>query len=278
MIKYAEDSSEDELLHSGSRRHPRDEVAYDDASDYDVLDDEAQSGADDDDDDEDDDSNSGSPSDSPNRGAEKNDVNKKARVGIIRHKKVATIRQDNHSRRRSTGASQAVDLNPDNRSRSCEMGCKHGETLFRYHVRCLSTYKEIYGDILVKQKYVVPWSKDWPDEMWGLRLGNVVKMIRSGKRYQSHEKELTALGFVFLRQTHAIGWELTKLALETYKTIHHNFLVPRRFKIPDNSNDWPAETWGMKLGISVHNIRDRGCYSAHRDELVQLGFQYKMSR
>ena len=277
MIKYAEDSSDDEYLHSGSRRHPRDEVAYDDASDYDVLDDEAESGADDDDDD--DESNLGLQSHSTEGRAEINNVDKKVRLGIIGHKKVATLRQDNHSIRRTRAkVSQAVDLNPDNLSRSCEMECKHGETLFRYHVRCLSTYKEIYGDMLVKQQYVVPWSKDWPDEMWGLRLGALVNSIRCGKVYQNHEKELTALGFVFSRQRQDIGWELTKLALETYKTIHDDLLVPYKFKIPDNSNDWPAATWGINLGSFVNNIRHSGTYFAHRDELIELGFQFRASR
>ena len=276
MIKYAEDSSDDEHLHSGSRRHPRDEVAYDDASDYDVLDDEAESGADDDDDDDDDESNLGLQSDSTDGRAEINNANKKVRLGIIGHKKVATIRQDNHSIRRTRAkVSQAVDLNPDNLSRSCEMGCKHGETLFRYHVRCLSTYKEIYGDMLVKEKYVVPWSKDWPVEMWGLRLGGLVNQIRCKKAHQSHEKELTALGFAFSRR---IGWEIVKLALETYKTIHDDLLVPQKFEIPDNSNDWPAATWGIKLGTSVNNIRHQGSHSAHRDELIQLGFQFAALR
>ena len=276
MIKYAEDSSDDEHLHSGNRRHPRDEVAYDNASDYDVLDDEAESGADDDDDDDDDESNLGLQSHSTEGRAEINNVDKKVRLGIIGHTKVATIRQDNHSVRRIRAkVSQAVDLNPDNLSRSCEMGCKHGETLFRYHVRCLSTYKEIYGDMLVKEKYVVPWSKDWPVEMWGLRLGGLVNQIRNKKQYQSHEKELTALGFAF--SSH-IGWEIVKLALETYKTIHDDLLVPYKFKIPDNSNDWPAATWGIKLGYFVNNIRHCGIYSAHRDELIQLGFQFAALR
>ena len=193
------------------------------------------------------------------------DVKDNMRTREVVRSEVAILRQERRHTRSSTGASQPVDLNPDNLSRAYQMECKHGETLFRYHVRCLSTYKEMYGDTLVKQGYVVPWSKDWPDEMWGLRLGGLVKTIRSGKQYQNHEKELTALGFVFSRQRHATSWELTKLALETYRTVHHNLLVPEKYKIPDNSNDWPAETWGMNLGASVQNIRQGGTYSAHRD-------------
>lgn len=73
----------------------------------------------------------------------------------VRHRKIATLKQDKRLTRCSTGASQAVDNNPDNHSRTSKMGCEDGESLFKYHCRCLSTYMEIYSKLRVPQKFVV---------------------------------------------------------------------------------------------------------------------------
>ena len=200
LIKYAEDSSDDEQFNSGKRRHPRDQIDFDDASDYDVVDDNTESDGDDDDDDDDDDSDRSIHDDTTEsvdgRGAS-NDMKNDVHTAIPSCRKVANMEQHKRSTRCNTEASQAVDLNPGKLSRSVKIGCKDGETLFNYHFRCLFAYKEIYGNLLVKQKYVVPWSIDWPEDMWGLKLGNLVSKIRGNSQYKNHTEELTALGFVF---------------------------------------------------------------------------------
>jgi hypothetical protein len=193
----------------------------------------------------------------------------------VRHRKIATLKQDKRLTRCSTGASQAVDHNPDNLSRTSKMGRKDGETFFKYHCRCLSTYKEIYSNLLVPSKFVVPWSKDWPEEMWNLKLGWIVRNIRGGIQYSKYKEELIALGFDFSRRRNNIGWVATKLALETYMSIHGNLQVPKKFRVPHSSLDWPEMTWGIPLGTSVRNIRINLIYVEHRDELIQLGFNFK---
>jgi hypothetical protein len=40
----------------------------------------------------------------------------------------------------------------------------------------------------------------------------------------------------------------------------------------------PADTWGMKLGHNVKNIRARGAYSEHRAKLEELGFVFKKNK
>ncbi len=59
-------------------------------------------------------------------------------------------------------------------------------------------------------------------------------------------------------------------ALDAYKAVHGNLLVPYKFVIPEGDVRFPVETWGMKLGFNVNNIRHRGDYSEHR---VKLGFE-----
>ena len=196
----------------------------------------------------------------------------------VRHKKIATFKQDKRLTRCSTGASQAVDHNPDNLSRNSKMGCKDGESLFKYHCRCLSTYKEIYSNLLVPQKFVIPWSKDWPEEMWDLKLGLTVREIRRKRKYSKYEEELIALGFDFSRQERGHGWVVIKLAFETYMRIYGTLKVPQRFEVPHSSPYWPEATWGIALGVSANNIRSSSSYSENRDELIRLGFSFNRSK
>ena len=304
LIKYAENSSDDDHFNTGKRHHPRDDSVFDDASDYDVHDDAAEPDGDGDDDDDDDDDNDNDDdnddddddddddndddsdeasdgvltSDSIHRRNTSNNNKDDGHTAKVRRKKIATFKQDKRLTRCSTGASQAVDHNPDNHSRTSKMGRKDGETLFEYHCRCLSTYKEIYSNLLVPQKFVVPWSKDWPQEMWDLKLGRKVCDIRVGKQHAIYREELIALGFDFSKRRNVIEWVTTKLALETYKRIYGTLEIPQKFKVPHNSPYWSEATWGIALGVSANNIRSKKCYSEHRDELIRLGFSFNRSK
>ena len=48
----------------------------------------------------------------------------------------------------------------------------------------LLNYKELYGDVLVKTKFIIPDEDDeWPCDLWGMKLGQLVSSIRRGKSY-----------------------------------------------------------------------------------------------
>lgn len=64
----------------------------------------------------------------------------------------------------------------------------------------LKRYKELNGDLFVPQPYVVPdGDKDWPEDLWGLRLGARVNAIRSQGTFvrtnPDRKVELDELGF-----------------------------------------------------------------------------------
>ena len=66
----------------------------------------------------------------------------------------------------------------------------------------LKTFKELNGDLLVPQPFVVPQgSTDWPEETWGLRLGARVNAIRSQGTFINKNPErrtlLDDLGFAW---------------------------------------------------------------------------------
>jgi hypothetical protein len=66
----------------------------------------------------------------------------------------------------------------------------------------LEAYRELYGDLLVPQPFVVPSNTEWPKETWGLRLGARVNAIRSQGTFVNNNPErremLDDLGFVWI--------------------------------------------------------------------------------
>ena len=75
----------------------------------------------------------------------------------------------------------------------------------------LKKYKEVYGDLLVPQPFVVPEGdeKKWPEETWGLRLGARVNAIRSQGTFVNNNPErrklLDDLGFIWSPEKTARG-------------------------------------------------------------------------
>lgn len=66
----------------------------------------------------------------------------------------------------------------------------------------LKRYKELYGDLLVPQPFLVPSdSSEWPESTWGLRLGARVNAIRSQGTFVNTNPErrrlLDDLGFIW---------------------------------------------------------------------------------
>jgi hypothetical protein len=59
----------------------------------------------------------------------------------------------------------------------------------------LETYKKIYGNLSIKRSFVVPSeSTDWPDELWGLKLGESLCNIRFHRACGDHRDELIEMG------------------------------------------------------------------------------------
>lgn len=49
---------------------------------------------------------------------------------------------------------------------------KYGFELVR---SALLKYKEIHGNFLVKQKFLVPSEAAWPENTWGIKLGEILR-------------------------------------------------------------------------------------------------------
>ena len=143
--------------------------------------------------------------------------------------------------------------------------------------RALLTYKSLHGDLLVPKDFLIPNSTDWAEDLCYMQLGVTVYSIRNKACWSTHRAELEEMGFSFDSQSTGHGWEKVKLALLTYKLLHGDLLVPRRFVIP-NGSDWPEDLWGMKLGEAASNIRNKRCYSQYRAQLEEMGFSFDSQR
>ena len=166
--------------------------------------------------------------------------------------------------------------NPLNLVRSVPMGKLSHETQYEFVKRCLLKYKELKGDMLVPAEYSIPWNESYPEEMWGLRLGNSVAHIRSHGYFSAHKDELIAIGFIYSKQKNTFGWDAIKLALETYKKLHGNLSIPQLFIVPSESADWPGVLSGLKLGCILKNIRIQGSYADHHKELAEMGVKWPL--
>jgi hypothetical protein len=123
----------------------------------------------------------------------------------------------------------------------------------------------------VKRHFVVEWNDLWPEDMWGLKLGNVVSRIRAGTVHKDKREELESIGFIFDNQSRVHGWDLIKLALETYKALNGDLLVHQKFVVPTEDARWPSDTWGVKLGTVVRRIRTKNTHADHREEVIAMG-------
>jgi hypothetical protein len=129
----------------------------------------------------------------------------------------------------------------------------------------------------VNALFEVEWNDSWPEDMWGLKLGSVVTEIRRGKRHKDKREELESIGFLFEKQIdpRCHGWDLIKLALETYKALNGDVLVNAPFVVPTKDAQWPSDTWGMKLGSIVNNIRYMNNHADHREDVIAMGIVSK---
>jgi hypothetical protein len=139
----------------------------------------------------------------------------------------------------------------------------------------LVKYKELKGDMLVLRKFIVPTNDiTWPEETWGMKLGNVVHNIRRGNSHVDKRTDLESTGFNYHPQSLSHGYKIVKVALQTYKDLNGDMMVPATFIVLVNDINWHIETWGLELGSVVLVIRRGKSYANKRVDLESFGFNY----
>ncbi|KAF0685959.1 Aste57867_22211 [Aphanomyces stellatus] len=147
-------------------------------------------------------------------------------------------------------------------------------------VQALTIYASLHGDMLVPGKFIVPESEPWPESMHGLTLGRVVRNLRRtfANVPETRRCRLATLGFVWKCTDHQ--WDMKKQALETFKQVHGNLLVPQTFDVPANDPQWPKAVWGYRLGRAVDKLRETaGDLTPDKSEwLTSMGFVWRCRR
>ena len=164
---------------------------------------------------------------------------------------------------------------PSRRNRLLDMGFCFNVPEAKYDIAkvALLHYLMLHGDMKVLASFEVPVdSRDWPNHLWGLKLGMIVRNIRSGDSHADKRDDLLSLGFTF--DTTQARYEIAKTALLNYKRLHGDLLVPWKFEVPSKCEEWPKQTWGLNLGFIVGSMR-RGSYADKHEELLELGFDFE---
>ncbi|CAI5703898.1 hypothetical protein KXD40_002539 [Peronospora effusa] len=145
----------------------------------------------------------------------------------------------------------------------------------------LETFRREFGHCNVQYKFVVPDSENWPQQTRGVRLGAIVANMRCRGDYDvmvNRDKDkLKAIGFVWSPDDER--WSNRILpAFETYSKVYKSGWVPLEFTVPE-SEPWPEQTRGLKLGSIFMKIRQTGSYSSYverdRDRLDAIGVNFK---
>lgn len=137
------------------------------------------------------------------------------------------------------------------------------------------------GGLTVPLDFTVPDSDPWPESTRGLPLGRSLSKFRSkafAKENPDAAKKLQDIGFQTDAKMSANDIRFMNVynALKRYKETYGDLLVPQPFEVPDKSEDWPEETWGLRLGARVNAIRSQGTFvkndEARRQQLDEIGF------
>ena len=148
----------------------------------------------------------------------------------------------------------------------------------------LVTYRkefDVKGPLTIPKQFIVPEADPWPDSTRGLPLGDSVEKLRTKsflKKNPGAEEKLAQIGFQFDTKVAAndIRFQNVYNGLKRYKEIYGNLLVPQPFEIPSDSDEWPEETWGLRLGARVNAIRSQGTFvktsPERREMLDEIGF------
>ena len=157
----------------------------------------------------------------------------------------------------------------------------------------LLTYKDLYSgpngvcDMnAIPNSFTVPNVEPWPEITRGMPLGKKISFIKS-KVYWANipgaQQALLELGIDLdyngVVASNDVRYQKVYVALATYKKIYGDLLVPQPFVVPSDTDQWPREVWGLRLGARVNAIRSQGTFvntaPFRKQELDDLGFVWE---
>jgi hypothetical protein len=148
-------------------------------------------------------------------------------------------------------------------------------------ILALKIYRQVYGiregeALQITREFVVPSdSPDWPQCLWGIKLGNSVFGVRYKGLFSAYHEELKNLG-VHVREPPWFAQQLL-LAVETYKKLHRinqdePVAIPPTFVVPKQDSRWGDQLGGLQLGKKVQAMFKEDLYARYKAafELLRL--------
>jgi len=146
-------------------------------------------------------------------------------------------------------------------------------------------YAELHGGSAasVPHLYKIPANNSrYPQHLWRLRLWQKLQNHLYRGDYNEISTELASLGVTKddIEETDKRHFDYIYRALVSFKDVFGHLEVDYDFVVPLNDTRFPPDTWSLKLGNRMRNIRYRGDFVggdspehiAQRQKLVDLGW------
>jgi hypothetical protein len=158
------------------------------------------------------------------------------------------------------------------------LSAKH-ELTARQVVDAIKTYKTVHNiapgsPVVIPVLFIVPQdSSEWPQELWGMRLGQITLAILRAGTFRKYKQVFSALGLAGYRDESA---RQAIEAIKTYRAVHNipegsPVVIPQAYVVPHGTAEWPQELWGVKLGRTACEILQKGIFSKFANEISALG-------
>ncbi|KAG6609298.1 Lipin protein [Phytophthora cinnamomi] len=168
----------------------------------------------------------------------------------------------------------------------------HQQRQFELLVPALQTFQRLHGHCAVPLRFTIPNDRhpdadQWPEELQGMKLGTTIsrflKACASAKKPSRRRSldevkaQLQQLGLPDVEDWKRFLWDqVTVPAMQTYRSIHGDLLMPVSFTVPEGGASWPHTTWGYKLGYWTSELRrNKDKLLQHQlDDLEKLDFSW----
>jgi hypothetical protein len=118
-------------------------------------------------------------------------------------------------------------------------------------------------------------SKNPSDSVVEIKLVRKKRKSKKGTEVKGDKKQE---GDRKQRRNNSIKYELILRALLHYKFLNSDLVVPQNFIVPNETDEWPDEFWGLNLGHITNNIKSGQSYTGYREELLKIGFVFNVDR
>lgn len=153
----------------------------------------------------------------------------------------------------------------------------------REFLAALQVFYRQEGHFTVPYEFVVPTPPTnvdsaafpWPQETWGMDLGNRLRLFTRGRCSPFKCELLRTIGFPF-DDWKSYVWEMQIIpSLKVFQEQEGHLFVRQKFQVPIGDSKWPRSTWGVKLGSQCQLLRRDGATNLseqRRRQLDDMGF------